>query len=104
MAKVKEPFNPFYALVVVAGVVFLVTACGYGTMTYRAIAPRAGAAGQPHPLMTFLDQYGMQLMSGELAVLAAATFGAMWLDRFRSLRAEAAKSASVDWPGPGGNP
>jgi hypothetical protein len=84
MAKPQQPANPFYVLVIVVGVVFLITACGYGTMTYRAIAP--GAAGQPpaaHELMTFLDRNGMQLMAWELVALATATFGAMWLDRWR---------------------
>ncbi len=86
MAKSKEPINPFYLLVLVVGVAFLITACGYGAMSYRAIAPRAGQAAVPHPLMTFLDRHGMQFMAVELVALGAATFGAMWLDRFRSLR------------------
>ena len=86
MGKAKEPANPFYVLVIMLGVVFLVTACGYGTMTYRAIAPGAPRDGGPHPLMAFLDRYGMELMGGELALLAGATFGAIWLDRFRFQR------------------
>jgi hypothetical protein len=90
VAKAKEPANPFYVLVIVLGVVFLVTACGYGTMTYRAIAPapREGAPhdGADHPLMAFLDHYGMELLGGELLLLAGATVGAMGLDRYRTLR------------------
>ncbi len=86
MAKSKEPANPFYILVVILGVVFLITACGYGTMTYRALAAGGGRDGSAHELMTFLDRFGMQLMAGELVLLGAATFGAMGLDRFRALR------------------
>jgi hypothetical protein len=85
VGKVKEPTNPFYVLVVILGVVFLITACGYGTMTYRAIAPNAPRDGAPHPWMDFLDRNGMQLLGGELVALAAVTFGAMWLDRYRFL-------------------
>ncbi len=35
--------------------------------------------------MDFLDRNGMQLLGGELVALAAVTFGAIWLDRYRSL-------------------
>ncbi len=96
MGKVKEPTNPFYVLVVILGVVFLITACGYGTMTYRAIAPNAPRDGAPHPWMDFLDRNGMQLLGGELAALAAVTFGAMWLDRYRSLADQRRERGSGD--------
>jgi len=97
MSKSKEPANPFYVLVVIASVVFVITACGYGTMTYRAIAPGAGQGANEHELMKFLDEYGMQFMAGELLLLGACTFGAMWLDRFRAGQSE-------EWTGrkPGG--
>jgi hypothetical protein len=85
VVKAKEPANPFYVLVIILGVVFLITACAYATMTYRAIVPGAPRDGGTHALMEFLDRYGMQLMAGQLVALAAATFGAMWLDRFRAL-------------------
>ena len=55
MARQKEPINPFYILLVALGVVFLITACAYGVMAYRAIAP-ARANVQPHPLTAFLDR------------------------------------------------
>jgi hypothetical protein len=90
VAKAKEPVNPFYVLVVVLGVIFLITACGYGTMTYRAIAPGAAGAGAQHPLMEFLDRYGMQAMAAELVLLGGVTFGAMWLDGLRLRQREAA--------------
>jgi len=86
VAKAKEPVNPFYVLLVILGVVFLITACAYGMMAYRAIAPRGGDSGS-HELTAFLDHYGMQLLGFELALLAGATFGAMWLDQFRARQA-----------------
>jgi hypothetical protein len=94
VAKPKEPINPFYVLVVILGVVFLITACGYGTMTYRAFAP--GARGAEHPLMEFLDRYGMPVMAAELILLGAVTFGAMWLDGWRARQREAAQRDSSD--------
>ena len=39
MAKAREPVNPFYVLLVLLGIVFLVTACAYGVMAYRALSP-----------------------------------------------------------------
>jgi hypothetical protein len=86
VAKAKAPVNPFYVLVVVFGVVFVITACAYGTMAYRAIAPAVDAQARDQGLMGFLDRYGVQLLGIELAVLGAASLGAMWLDQVRSRR------------------
>jgi hypothetical protein len=87
VAKYREPVNPFYFLLVVLGVVFLVTATAYYVMAVRAMRPAAGG-GPPatHPLTDLLDRRGMEILVWELVSLAAATFAAMWLDRFRALR------------------
>jgi hypothetical protein len=84
VAKAKEPVNPFYLLLVVLGIVFLITACAYTVTAYRAISPAAGRDVGSHELTAFLDHYGLRMLTGELVLLAAATFGAMWLDRFRA--------------------
>ncbi len=89
MAKAKSPVNPFYVLVAVVGVVFVVTACAYGTMAYRAIAPAVSAQSRNQGLMGFLNQYGVQSLSVELVVLGVASLGAMWLDQVRSRRESA---------------
>ena len=86
MAKGKSPVNPFYVLVAVVGVVFVVTACAYGTMAYRAIAPAVAAQARNQGLMGFLDRYGVQSLSVELVVLGVVSLGAMWLDQVRSRR------------------
>lgn len=89
MPKSREPGNPFYVLLVLLGVAFLVTACAYGVMAYRAIAPLdRGEAGE-HVLTAFLDRYGVSLLTWELALLGFATLGAMGLDRFRAIRRQA---------------
>ena len=84
MARRRQAINPFYPLLVIAGVAFSVTAFAYGVMALKAISPTAG--DDQHPLLTFLDQHGMLLMAVELAVLAATCFLAMGTDRFWSRR------------------
>lgn len=88
MARRKEAFNPFYALLVVVGVAFALTAFAYGVMALRAVDPRAVAAeGSGATLLEFLDHWGVTLMMGELVVLAAATFGAISTDGYWARRA-----------------
>jgi hypothetical protein len=84
VAKAKEPFNPFYALVIVVGVAFCITTFAYYTMAYRASAPAVAEVDRGPGLMSLVDRYGVQTMGTELGLLGAATFGAMWLDRLRT--------------------
>ncbi len=116
MSKRKEPVNPYYVLLVLLGVVFLVTTCAYGTMAWRATRPvvgrdasgyelrlaRAEGEGVPpetisdnHSLMTLMDEHGVELLGGELGLLALATFGAMWLDQLRARRQAATEQAEA---------
>lgn len=76
----RKGFNPFYALLVVVGVVFAVTATAYGVMTVRKL--RHPQEPNPHPLIEALDEHGAYLLMGELAVLAAASVAAMATDSF----------------------
>lgn len=93
MAKPKEPVNPFYAALLVLGILFSITAIAYFVMTLRGVAP-AVTEEESHPLMTFLDTHGVSLMGGELALLAVATVGAMWLDGVRYRRQQAERPDS----------
>ena len=45
MSTSKEPANPFYLLLAVVGVLFVITACGYAVMVFRA--GRMGVAAEP---------------------------------------------------------
>jgi hypothetical protein len=92
LAKAKEPFNPFYILVVLVGAAFAVTTFAYGTMAYRATSAAAAAGDRGPGLMSLVDRYGVQTMTVELGLLGAATMGAMWLDRLRHRRSAAADS------------
>ena len=84
----KRPFaNPFYALLLVVGVAFLLTATSYGVMAFRDVQGHA-AADSDSGLMLFLDRHGTLVMGIELAVLLVTSVAAMATDRFWTRRAE----------------
>ena len=82
----KRPFaNPFYALLLVVGVAFLLTATSYGVLAFRDVqgqSPTASGSG----LMLFLDRHGALLLAGELAVLIVASLAAMATDGYWTKR------------------
>jgi hypothetical protein len=81
--KDKSGFNPFYGLLIVAGVAFCITACAYGVMVYLESQPAAADRGTAdHPLLGFLGLHGAKLLTAELALLAVATFGAIGTDGY----------------------
>lgn len=92
MTKKKKRVNPFYILLVLAGIVFAVTACAYGVMAVKQMHAtdiqftRAAAEPQGHArdadFVQFMDDYGARLMLGELAVLAVTSAAAIGTDRF----------------------
>ncbi len=97
MAKKKEPFNPFYVLLVLLGIAFSITACAYGVMAWRDLRGAVGAEAEDSALLGFLRDHGTMLLGVELVLLAVATFGAMGTDRFWQRRAEAqSKSATAE--------
>lgn len=83
----KKPTNPFYAVLVVAGVAFTITACAYGVMTVRGMrgATEPAASG----LISFLERHGFRLLMIELGVLAIATVLAMATDDYWTRRGQA---------------
>ncbi len=94
MARRRQAINPFYPLLVIAGVAFAVTATAYGVMALKAVSPADGDG--THPLLTFLDQHGAMLMAVEIGVLAATCFLAMGTDRFWAGRTSGEHVDSVD--------
>jgi hypothetical protein len=98
VAKVKEPFNPFYALLLVAGILFSVSACAYGVMAFTAVkkGPIVAGPSSGQRLLAFLDDHGGKLLAGELAVLAIATVGVMFWDQRAASRAESAQLAAME--------
>lgn len=81
----RPSFNPFYVVLVIAGIAFAITACAYGVMTFVELRDSASAEGSS--LVDFMESYGVVLMLGELAVLAVGTLGAIGTDRYWQQRA-----------------
>jgi hypothetical protein len=82
MRAVKS-FNPFYVLLLLAGLVFAVTAFAYGFMAFQAVNAVRSEAGvhAGHALFRWLRVNGTQALLIELAVLAVLAVAAMATDR-----------------------
>jgi hypothetical protein len=78
----KKWKNPFYALLIPAGMAFVVTGFAYGFMAFQMV--NAGGDGADlyadHPLFAWLRTHGNTAMLVELAVLAVLTVGAIGTD------------------------
>ncbi|HTQ37467.1 MAG TPA: hypothetical protein VMJ32_00465 [Pirellulales bacterium] len=93
MVKFKEPINPFYFLCAVFGVAFTVTACAYGLLLLRGNRGLNLATNDApqHPLMSFLDRYGMIILGVEVALLVAVSLAAILLDHYRGKRIKSSR-------------
>jgi hypothetical protein len=86
--RYRKSANPFYVLLVLAGVTFVLTATAYGVMAFRdarpAAAPPAATAiaNAEHPLMLWMSRHGDSALLAELAVLALFTFAAIGTDDY----------------------
>lgn len=83
MASTEKNRNPFYVLLVIAGVAFLISACAYGVMTVRDST--LGAAGEPKEItgiLGFMDEYGIVLLGIEILLLGLFTLAAIGTDEF----------------------
>ncbi len=89
----KEPPNPFYFLLMVAGVLFALTATAYAIIPYmEEKATEAGNPPPPNPVRDALRTDGWQWLLW--LVLAVVVFGllSMGLDRLRRLQKERAEA------------
>ena len=96
MPRSKKSANPFYALLLLAGIAFAITAVAYGVMALQeADAGRRGeqvdAPQEKHPLIAWMSRHGDAALLTELAFLAVFTFGAIGTDDFWQRRAAAEK-------------
>jgi hypothetical protein len=81
--------NPFYSLLLVAGIAFALTATAYGVMAFREARPQPidatvahAAATVEHPLMAWMSKHGEVALLTELGFLAVFVFGAIGTDDF----------------------
>jgi hypothetical protein len=95
----KKRINPFYILLIPAGVAFVVTAFAYGFMAFQVVNAVRAEAGRhaAHPLFQWLRVHGDMTLAIELALLAAFTFAAIgtdqWWDRAQRDREDFARLA-----------
>jgi len=88
MSRSNKSSNPFYALLVMAGLAFAITATAYGVMAFRERETRPTASVQSsdfsveHPLMSWMSRHGETALMTELAILAVCTFGAIGTDDY----------------------
>jgi hypothetical protein len=90
--------NPFYSLLLVAGITFALTATAYGVMAFRDARPVAAEIQQsasvaPHPLMAWMSRHGETALIIELVALAIFVVGAIGTDDYWQRR-EAAQRRS----------
>lgn len=80
----RRAVNPFYVLLTLVGVIFVITAFGYWVMAMRIqrFGPDAGLGPDAPRFMLWLARHGEIAMIVELAVLALATFAAILGDRY----------------------
>ena len=94
MSAINKLFrNPFYALAMLAGLMFTVTACADVVLMMKT--NRAGTSPQPGEpgfnLLDLLDRHGTEILAGELAGLGICTVAAIRLDHVRDRREFAAR-------------
>ena len=87
MAK-RGPVNPFYPLLIAAGIAFAVTACAYGVLTVRSLhgASSSLAADSQEGFSAVVDEHGMTAMTIELIALALFSLAAMATDQYWTSR------------------
>jgi hypothetical protein len=93
----RPPRNPFYAVLGIVGFAFTITAAAYCVAVLRGVRPASETGGR-HPLDRLMDDHGTTILVVEIALLAVATVGAIWLDHLageRIRRERAARETAV---------
>jgi hypothetical protein len=93
MATPREPRNPFYMLLLVASLLFVLTALAYTVVP--VLEEKAKEAGEIPPPSPFRDQLradGWKWLIGEVALMIIFGLASMGLDRWRRMQKERADS------------
>lgn len=89
MARRSSPYrNPFFVLLVLAGVLFVVTALGYLISPTALEQARRDGAPRGPALARYLDACGPTMLGAELVVMLGAGIGAMATDPLFARRSE----------------
>ena len=96
----KHEFNPFYALVVLTAVAFMLTALAYVASLVRLQPPEGmtSESAPQSPIMLFIERRGESLMLYQAAALTVTSLLAMGLDRWRSWQSARARSLASQQP------
>ncbi|PHS02963.1 MAG: hypothetical protein COA78_19545 [Blastopirellula sp.] len=90
MSNQPKYFNPFFALLLVVGIAFVVSCCAYGVMIIKFMNP-GGPIEEAQVQISFLEflyDHGNTILMVELALLTVCTFGAIMTDDFWKDRSE----------------
>jgi hypothetical protein len=102
----REPRNPFYLLLLIAGVIFVMTVLAYAIVPVLEEKARdAGTIPPPSPFRDALRSDGWKWVLGEVAALIVLGLASMGLDRYRRWQRERQVSepgASVSKASPSG--
>src|SRR4051794_39714497 len=93
MSAPREPHNPFYLLLLLASLLFVLTVLGFGVIP--VLEEKAAAAGQKPPESPFRDalrRHGATWLLYELAAMTVFGIASMGLDRLRSLKKQRAEA------------
>lgn len=90
----KKAKNPFYALVLIVGISFLLTACAYTVLAFLDVQGHRETAAQSG-LLNFLNEHGITLFGVELGMLCVVMVAAFatedyWQRRFDRRHGKAA--------------
>jgi hypothetical protein len=85
----SEPHNPFYLLLLLASLLFVVTAFAYGVLpVLEQKAADAGSPPRPSAFRSAMHADGWKWLLYELAAMIILGVLSMGLDRLRSLKKE----------------
>jgi hypothetical protein len=101
MSENPEPRNPFYLLLLLASLLFVITALAYAVVpALEEKAKEAGTMPPPSPLRDSLRNDGWKWLLVEVAAMVVMGLASMGLDRLRSLKKERqeAKISHTDQP------
>ena len=97
MPQPSKVVNPFYALLVLSGCAFAITASAYGVMTARQLHPsREAVSPTDDRFNELIDKQGPKIMFLELLLLGICTVGAIAVDHYFAVD----ESGSQDISGP----
>jgi uncharacterized membrane protein HdeD (DUF308 family) len=89
MAAPTEPRNPFYILLLIVGVIFIMTVCAYAVVpVLEEKALDAGTRPPASPFRDSLRQDGWKWVLAEVALLVVLGLLCMGLDRYRRWKQE----------------